>query len=302
MSFTLVTTFKQRGQWSRAIARNPDVKLSHRNVLRSLADLAELDDNNLLVINRTYDELAKACLCHRATAIRAVALGVEIGIVRKAQVSDGRVSNSFELLLPDAGSNGSKSVVFNGAKTDDQSGSNGRKFEVTTVANLGDGESSNGCYTGNRLKAKRKEEVVSKNSKRQGRVLTVSQSPALTAVTASALHVLNPACETADAARWNPACLNHTQQPEFRSQPSAQPAHGSLCQPRLPPFLADVRPEFSTDASCLDEGRGGFANGGLPIDEANVPVQQLQWIEPPPTPKRSREPQSYFEAAYGDAS
>jgi hypothetical protein len=286
-AFTLVTTFKQRGQWSRAIARNPDVKLSHRNVLRSLADLAELDDNNLLVINRTYDELAKACLCHRATAIRALALGVEIGIVRKVHVSDGRVSNSFELLLPEAGSNGSKSVVFNGAKTDDQSGSNGCKFEVTTVANIGDGESSNGCYTGNRLKAKRKEEVVSKNSKRQGRVLTVSQSPALTAVTASALHLLNPACETADAARWNPVCLNHEQ-----------------------------RPESSLDAASYTEmGWGARRNAGetggavvslpvsdvaLLVDGTNVPVQQLQWIEPLPPPKRSREPQSYFEAAYGD--
>jgi hypothetical protein len=40
-AFTMVTTFKQRGQWSRAVARNPDVKLVHRNVLRSLADLAQ---------------------------------------------------------------------------------------------------------------------------------------------------------------------------------------------------------------------------------------------------------------------
>ena len=99
-AFTLVTTFKQRGQWSRAVARNPDVKLSHRNVLRSLADLVTFDNDRELVVELTYGELAAVCLCCRSTAIRAVALGIEIGIVRKAQQSDGRVSNIFEFMLP----------------------------------------------------------------------------------------------------------------------------------------------------------------------------------------------------------
>ena len=104
----LSSTFKQRDRWSRLIARDPRVKLMHCHVLRSFALCAHTDKDGRLVIDPTYPELAKTADCHRATAIRAVAVAEEIGIVRKARHSDGRVSNAYELLLPEAGSNGRK--------------------------------------------------------------------------------------------------------------------------------------------------------------------------------------------------
>lgn len=71
--------------------------------------------------------------------IRAVNVAEEIGIIRKARHSDGRVSNVFELLLPVA---------------------NGRKFEVPTVATLTDAEGSNGRTAATVLSVERKEVVV----------------------------------------------------------------------------------------------------------------------------------------------
>jgi hypothetical protein len=250
----------------------------------------KLDQHNELVINPTYTELAAACLCGRSTAIRAIAVAVEIGIVRKARESDGRVSNSFELLLPDAGSNGVKSVVFNGAKTADQSGSNGVKFEVPTVANVGDRESSNGVRKGDRLKAKRKEDKIKKESQKGHRpdlALSVTResngfnavngtsetdapiAPDFSSGIDAALHVPKPARETAMAARWNPICLKHKQQPEL-----------------------------SANATSLDIGRGGFANGLL-IDEAGNVIDEADEIET--SSPDDRAPQSHYEAAYGDS-
>ena len=107
----VVTTFKQRDQWSRKTASDPRVKLMHGHVLRSLALFAHTDSGGTLVFDQTYDELAKAARCHKRTAQRAVAVAEEIGIVRKARHSDGRVSNAYELLLPQAVSNGDKFAV-----------------------------------------------------------------------------------------------------------------------------------------------------------------------------------------------
>jgi hypothetical protein len=217
-----------------------------------------------------YPTVANALDVSERSVIRAV-LELEARGWIEVDRADGRANNKFRLFMiepesenrvtavvtPNAGETANRALPVWGDKNASKNGN-----RVTTAVTQNTEEENT-----------EKEAVGSKNSKRHRRVLTESQSPPVTPVTASTLHVPNPARETAHAARWNPVCLNHEQ-----------------------------RPEFSTDASCLDEGRGGFANGGLPIDEANVPVQQLQWIEPLPPPKRSREPQSYFEAAYGDAS
>jgi hypothetical protein len=52
--------------------------------------------------------------------------------------------------------------------------------------------------------------------------------------------------------------------------------------------------------SSLNEGRGVVANGGPLIDDEDqdrFDASLIDEIEPPP---KAREPQSYFEAAYGD--
>src|SRR6266700_234407 len=103
-----IATFKQRDAWSHMVAREPRVKLSHRNVLRSLALCMRVDKDGKLVCNPTYEELGEASLCNRRTAMRAVAAGEAIGIIRKARQSDGRVSNGFELLMASVGANGDK--------------------------------------------------------------------------------------------------------------------------------------------------------------------------------------------------
>jgi hypothetical protein len=50
--------------------------------------------------------------------------------------------------------------------------------------------------------------------------------------------------------------------------------------------------------SSLNEGRGGFANAGLVIDEAGNVIDEVDEIET--SSPDARAPQSYFEAAYGD--
>lgn len=133
-----VTTFKQRDQWSRMLPKVCGLKLKHRDVLRSLALCARLDDNAAILIDPTYYQLADAAGCGRSTAIRAVNVAEEIGIIRKKRHSDGRVSNAFELLLP----------VRNGVK-----------FPVPTVSNLPDAEGSNGVTADTVLSVERKEEL-----------------------------------------------------------------------------------------------------------------------------------------------
>jgi hypothetical protein len=211
-----------------------------------------------------YPTIANALGISERSVIRAV-LELEVRGWIEVDRSDGRLNNKFRLFMmePDSG-NRVTAVV-----TPDADGETVNRVTVLPVWGDKNAEKNvnrvTTAVTQNTEEENTEEEVVSKNSKRQGRVLTLSQSVPLTAVTASTLHVLNPARETAHAARWNPACLNHEHQSEF-----------------------------STDASCLDEGRGGCANGGLPIDEANGPVQQLHWIEPPP-----REPRSCLELVLG---
>src|ERR1700722_17679137 len=79
------TTFKQRDQWSRMLPKVCGLKLKHRDVLRSLALCARLDDKAAILIDPTYDQLADAAGCGRSTAIRAVNVAEQIGIIRKAR-------------------------------------------------------------------------------------------------------------------------------------------------------------------------------------------------------------------------
>jgi hypothetical protein len=158
-----VTTYKQRDAWSRMVARDPRVKLSHRNVLGSLALCMRVNKQGNISCNPTYDALAAAALCDRRTAIRAVAAARELGILAKRN-SDGRVSNNFDLLTPDGGSNGDKNMVFDGEKTDSNSGSNGDKSEPLSSP----AQSSNGDSTCHCLKAKSTAGKISKNNKTDG--------------------------------------------------------------------------------------------------------------------------------------
>jgi hypothetical protein len=162
----VVTTFKQRDQWSRKIARDPRVKLSHRNVLRSLALCARTDSGGRLVLDPTYDELADACRCGRSTAIRAIAVAEENGIVRKARRSDGRVSNAYELLLPQAGSNGVKfsAPTVSNSKADD--GPNGVKFAAPTVSNSAADAGSNDVTADTVSRLRERKEVSKRESRR----------------------------------------------------------------------------------------------------------------------------------------
>jgi len=143
-----VSTFKQRDRWSRKIARDRRVKLMHRHVLNSLARCAHTDKDGRLVINPTYKALAKAAACHPRTAQRAITVAEEIRIVRKVRHSNGRVSNGFELLMPEAGSNGDKKPC-----------SNGDKFPVPTVTNFTVSAGSNGGTAAAVLRVKRKTEL-----------------------------------------------------------------------------------------------------------------------------------------------
>jgi hypothetical protein len=142
-SVIAVTTFKQRDRWSRMVARHHLVKLMHRHVLQSLSLCAHIVDGRL-VTNPTYRKLAKAARCSPRTAMRAMVVAEENRLVRKVVHSDGRVSNSFEMLLPEDVFNGVKMQVPTVTKMDVCAGSNGdtavtvlrlkRKVEVSKEA------------------------------------------------------------------------------------------------------------------------------------------------------------------------
>ena len=171
---SVVTTFKQRDQWSRKTARDPRVKLMHRHVLRSLALCARTDSGGTLVIDPTYAELAKAARCDRSTAIRAVNVAEQISIVRRARHSDGRVSNAYELLLPQAGSNGDKFAVPTVTNSDADEGPNGGKFPVPTVANWTDAEGSNGRTAATVLRLRERKEVSKKEVRARSAISQLS--------------------------------------------------------------------------------------------------------------------------------
>jgi hypothetical protein len=82
--------------------------LTFRHVLCALARCARYDEKSDLIFDPNYDEIAGEAGCCKRTAIRAVAVAEEIGVLRKARHSDGRVSNAFDLLLPNAASNGER--------------------------------------------------------------------------------------------------------------------------------------------------------------------------------------------------
>jgi hypothetical protein len=175
-SHSVVTTYKQRDAWSRMVAREPRVKPSHRNVLGSLALCMRVDKQGNLTCRPTYDALGKASLCSARTAMRAIAAGEEIGIVRKARESDGRVSNDFDLLMPDSGSNGDKNMVFNGAKTADNSGSNGDKYQPLEVPDIEIAKVPTMTPRCHGHKAKSTAVKISKNSKGQRPALALSMT------------------------------------------------------------------------------------------------------------------------------
>jgi hypothetical protein len=133
----VVATFRQRDQWARKAARDRRMKLIHRHVLRSLALCARFDRDGRLVIDPTYDELAEAAGCCRRTAIYAIEVAEEIGIVRKARHSDGRVSNAFDLLLPNDVANGDKNAENPQEKT--------KEIQLPTVHGFAAAEGSNGA-------------------------------------------------------------------------------------------------------------------------------------------------------------
>jgi hypothetical protein len=133
----VVGTFRQRDQWARKAARDRRMKLTHRHVLRSLSLCVRLGDDGRLVIDPTYDELADAACCCRRTAIYAIEAAEEIGIVRKARHSDGRVSNRFDLLLPNDAANGDKNAENPQEKT--------KEIQGPTVHEFAGAEGSNGA-------------------------------------------------------------------------------------------------------------------------------------------------------------
>jgi hypothetical protein len=132
----VVTTFRQRDQWARKIARDRRVKLIHRHVLHTLSLLAHLDDKEEIVIDPTYQQLAMAAGCCKRTAIYAIDAAEQIGIVRKARPSDGRVANRFDLLLPNS---------VNGDKNAENSPEKIKEIQRPTVHGFGGAEGSNGA-------------------------------------------------------------------------------------------------------------------------------------------------------------
>jgi hypothetical protein len=150
-----VTTFKQRDRWSRMVARHDLVKLMHRHVLQSLSLCAHVVDGRL-VTNPTYRMLAKAARCSPRTAMRAMVVAEENRLVRKVVHSDGRVSNSFEMLLPED--------IFSGVK-----------MQVPTVTKMDVCAMSNGDTAVTVLRLKRKVEV-SKQARHQEAALKAAPS------------------------------------------------------------------------------------------------------------------------------
>jgi hypothetical protein len=146
-----VTTFKQRDQWSRRMPRIPGLTPLYRDVLRSLALCTRTDKDGKLVIDPTHAELARAAGCSEPTAYRVVAKAVEIGVIRKARHSDGRVSNSYELMLPNSAANGAKEPEKAPEKT--------QEFQRPTLSEMPASKPSNPITTGQGLKVESKEEA-----------------------------------------------------------------------------------------------------------------------------------------------
>jgi hypothetical protein len=225
-AFTISTTFQQRDQWSRKVARDRCLKQSHRNVLQALALCARINGDGKLVIDPTYVEIANAAGCSERTAYRVIINAEESGIIRKARHSDGRVSNSYELVLQ----------AVNGSKKAGKAPEKTQEIQCPTLPKMVPSKGSNPATAVRVLKAKRKE-VVRKQEQEEGAEGTASflltresnaangvtgptlnnveivvlvaepaadapMSPALSADHAAALHDPKPTRETADAARW----------------------------------------------------------------------------------------------------
>lgn len=293
---SVVATFKQRDQWSRKTARDPRVKLMHRHVLRSLALCARTDSGGMLVIDPTYAELAKAARCDRSTAIRAVNVAEQIGIVRKVRHSDGRVSNAFELLVP--ASNGGKNPGSNGGKfpvptvanladayAGSDAGSNGVKtpektqeVQRPTVANLADAEGSNGrtAATVLRVESKVQEDrpVTTTNTEsdhehtlsesyvgaaRARATDTCSPEPLAPMQRAEALH------ETVEPQSKPPSTVSQHPATSSASRPIGRPAHGTNGAGGGPPDFTAINAAFPWLLATYpkdrigDEGRAYFA-------------------------------------------
>jgi hypothetical protein len=144
-----VTTFKHRDQWSRRLPHIPGLTRTYRDVLRSLSLCAWINKDSRLVIDPTHVELARAAGCSERTAYRVVARAVEIGIIRKARHSDGRVSNSLELLFPDAAA-----IAKNAEKAQEKT----QDIQRPTLPEMLPSKPSNPAYTGQGLKVERKKE------------------------------------------------------------------------------------------------------------------------------------------------
>lgn len=297
-----VTTYRQRDAWSRMVAREARVKLSHRNVLRSLALCVRVDKQGNLSCRPTYEELGKASLCSARTAMRAISAGEEIGIVRKARQSDGRVSNDFDLLMPDGGSNRDKNMVFIGATMADNSGSNGDKYKRFSTSKLEIAKVPTVTPRCHGHKAKNKTVKVSKNSKKGQRpalaLILTRESNSLTATVQDAADIVLVA-ESAVDAPIAPALDT-----EVDRQPSRETANAArLIQQMLSgnaPIVglaADLhrmqQPEFTLHAASPPMGRGARRDGGLLIDEAGHVIDEAG---PPP---KARAPTSYHEAIFG---
>jgi hypothetical protein len=91
-------TLKQRDCWSGKLLHDRQIKGKQRDVLSALALSAHLVGGRL-AIDPTYAELAEAADCEERTAYRAIKFAEAIGIIRKKRHSDGRVANSYELVL-----------------------------------------------------------------------------------------------------------------------------------------------------------------------------------------------------------
>jgi hypothetical protein len=99
---SVVTTYKQRERWLHRVSRDRRMTTTYRHVLCALARCARYDENSDLIFDPTYDEIAEEAACSRSTAIRAVSVAKDFGIVRIAMHSDGRTANTFDLLLPNS--------------------------------------------------------------------------------------------------------------------------------------------------------------------------------------------------------
>jgi hypothetical protein len=130
--------------------RIPGLTPLYRDVLRSLALCTRTDKDGKLVIDPTHAELARAAGCSEPTAYRVVAKAVEIGVIRKARHSDGRVSNSYELMLPNSAANGAKEPEKAPEKT--------QEFQRPTLSEMPASKPSNPITTGQGLKVESKEE------------------------------------------------------------------------------------------------------------------------------------------------